>query len=567
MNDPMKNLFAFKSVRQRMLVSFSLIILLVLFMGAYNILATNYNNKTAKEIANVELPLAIADKDLVENLANRIAMARGYLLFGGNFKNDFNIGTEQAIELRNLVRSIETTAEFEELDAKTIEWREYIVNEVFAIYDSGNQAAAMKNLEDITQSTRELMAGYEKLAENREASITDKENQVIKNGQLTLIISIVITLLVILISMLVALATSNIISKQIKTVMTRMKLIASGDLSREELQATSVDEIGQLVIATNDMNRSMRNVLNQINEVSDTVSSQSEELTQSANEVMLGTEQVAVTMSELATAAETQANSVNEVTFVSRDFSGKLQHAYSSGEQIQQVSNHILNMTKDGIQLMNASMKQMDIIDQIVHDAVQKVDGLDTYSQEISELVSVIKAIADQTNLLALNAAIEAARAGEHGNGFAVVANEVRKLAEESAVSVTTITEIVDRIQHESSAVSKSLQDGYADVEQGTKQIATTGETFQQISAEMDEMANNIDIVTDNLTELASASEQISSSIEDIAAITEESSAGIEQTSASTEQTSSAMEEVAASSKQLAQLAENLNKLVQQFKL
>src|SRR5690625_7272485 len=100
-------------------------------------------------------------------------------------------------------------------------------------------------------------------------------------------------------------------------------------------------------------------------------------------------------------------------------------------------------MTNDGSLLMESSTKQMAIIDQIVHEAVEKVEGLDVHSQQISELVSVIQDIADQTNLLALNAAIEAARAGEHGQGFAVVADEVRKLAEEVSFSVTDITIIV----------------------------------------------------------------------------------------------------------------------------
>src|SRR5690606_22846435 len=100
-------------------------------------------------------------------------------------------------------------------------------------------------------------------------------------------------------------------------------------------------------------------------------------------------------------------------------------------------SDHVLQLTADGTNLMKASVNQMNRIDEIVSDAVNKVQGLDQQSSEISNLVSVIKDIADQTNLLSLNAAIEAARAGEHGQGFAVVAHEVRKLAEQVASSVS----------------------------------------------------------------------------------------------------------------------------------
>src|SRR5690625_1105000 len=172
---------------------------------------------------------------------------------------------------------------------------------------------------------------------------------------------------------------------------------------------------------------------------------------------------------------------------------------------------------------MNMSTKQMATIDEIVHDAVEKVEGLDAHSQEISELVSVIQDIAEQTNLLALNAAIEAARAGEHGQGFAVVAGEVRKLAEESASSVTNITNIANRIQNEASVVADSLRNGYKEVEQGTAHIQSTDETFNEISEAVSNMGKNIDHITTMLQEIVSNSVEMSSSIENVAAISEQS--------------------------------------------
>src|SRR5699024_11327619 len=140
--------------------------------------------------------------------------------------------------------------------------------------------------------------------------------------------------------------------------------------------------------------------------------------------------------------------------------------------------------------LMEASTEQMNMIDAMMQEAVQKVEGLDLNSQEISKLVLVIQDIAEQTNLLALNAAIEAARAGEHGQGFAVVADEVRKLAEQVADSVSDITGIVERNHQESNIVTESLQAGYKEVEQGTKQIATNSEMLYGINQAVTEMVN-----------------------------------------------------------------------------
>ena len=133
--------------------------------------------------------------------------------------------------------------------------------------------------------------------------------------------------------------------------------------------------------------------------------------------------------------------------------------------KVSNTSNEILTLTDEGIQLMNHSIQQMSTIDQIVKDAVDKVKGLETQSQEISTLVQVIKDISDQTNLLALNAAIEAARAGENGRGFSVVANEVKKLAEQVSDSVGDITGIVNKIQKESKLVVNALVNGYKEVD------------------------------------------------------------------------------------------------------
>lgn len=384
----------------------------------------------------------------------------------------------------------------------------------------------------------------------------------------SILIPIIISMIVVtIISIGVSFLSTKRITKPIKLVMEQMKSIASGDLSNEPLKIQSQDEIGQLVQATNDMNGSMRTLVQQIAKVSETVSSQSEELTQSAQEVKVGSEQISTTMEELASGSETQANSTSDLSTMMHQFAGEVGEAHTVGEQISHSSGEVIDITGEGNDLMNASKRQMQEINRIVHEAVEKVQGLDQHSQNISNLVSVIKDIADQTNLLALNAAIEAARAGEHGAGFAVVADEVRKLAEQVANSVTDITGIVTNIQVESSDVVQSLEKGYLEVEDGTNQIEATGEKFNGINAAVTGMAHSISSISENLGKIANDSQLMNRSIEEIAAISEESAAGVEQTSASSQQTSASMEEIAESSNDLASLAEDLNALVRTFTL
>ncbi|WP_339217020.1 methyl-accepting chemotaxis protein [Ornithinibacillus sp. FSL M8-0202] len=360
---------------------------------------------------------------------------------------------------------------------------------------------------------------------------------------------------------------ANNIANPIKKVTEQVVHIADGDLTQEQLEIKSKDEAGQLAKATNDLQSKLKSMVQNIANASEQVSSQSEELTQSASEVKMGTDQVATTMQELASGSETQANHASELSSSMATYVERVEEANDNGEKIHDSSNEVLKLTGDGSQLMIQSVQQMTNIDQIVHESVQKVQQLANQSNEISKLITVIRDVADQTNLLALNAAIEAARAGEHGKGFAVVADEVRKLAEQTANSVSDITQIVEKIQTDTTGVVHSLQSGYTEVEKGTGQIKTTGETFEKINDSVKEMVANIQTVSDNLILIKSTSQEMNASIQEIASVSEESAAGAEQISASTQQTSSSMEEVATSSGELAKLAEELNDLVQHFKL
>jgi len=561
-------MFTFKSIRGKLLTGFSIVVVLIILLGLFIFSTLRANNEATRNILEKELPLLIADEQLSLDMANRISSSRGFILTGeASYKDLFDTYTEDSEKHQATIKKIGTSDETMDLMRRTVEWREYVLENVFAEHARGNIELAERNLLAVNDDARELMTSYEEAAQNREMIIIDIEKNLLSSGNNTLILVTTIILLVILLSMAVALFTANSISKPLHTVMERMRLIAMGDLSSPPLETKLQDEIGQLIKSTNEMSSNTHNLLDEIHIVAQTVSSQSEELTQSAGEIKAGTAQIATTMEDLAYGTESQATNASSLSTSMENFVARIMDANENGTYIHQSSNEVLSMTNTGSEAMNTSSKQMKVIDQIVHDAVVNVEGLDKHTQNISQLVAVIQSIAAQTNLLALNAAIEAARAGEHGKGFAVVADEVRTLAEQSSESVTNITEIVNKIQSESSSVTNSLREGYKEVEEGTNQIERTGETFHKISASVTEMVTRIQTISNDLQNISETSQEMSGSIEEIAAITEESAAGVEQTSASSQQASSAMEEIASNSNELAQLAEELNNLVRKFTL
>ncbi|MFC5592100.1 methyl-accepting chemotaxis protein [Sporosarcina soli] len=558
----------FKRIKSKLILSFSIVVLLVIGLGVYNLISVKNSNNMAEGIVNQEVPLLVADQKLATTMANRLAAVRAYVLFGNpNYKEQFHEYTEMGKQYQAEAEALETSKEFNQLIVETVMWREAIISEVFEEYDKGNKDVALRNLEKLAEDGTALINGYEGIASAREQITNEQGRNIISNGESTFKMVALVTVIVVIISMVAAVLVSSIISNPIIRVMERMQLVAAGDLSHEPLAVHTRDEVGQLIVATNEMSANTRELLHKINSVSTTVTAQSEELTQSSNEVNAASEQVAATMQELAYGIENEAQSAADLATIMEVFTTKVEEANVKGDSIQRASQQVLGKTAEGTQLMEISTDQMNKIDTIVHDAVLKIKGLDTQTQEISKLVVVIKEIADQTNLLALNAAIEAARAGEHGKGFAVVAEEVKKLAEQVAISVTDITGIVDTIQSESSMVTISLEDGYTEVQRGTEQLQVTSNTFTEIRNSVNDVVNNISIISENLSDISASSEEMSGSVEEIAAISEQSAAGVQETAASMQQTSSSMEEVAGSSAQLAQLAEELNGLVQQFKI
>ncbi|MCG3419280.1 methyl-accepting chemotaxis protein [Oceanobacillus sp. GSFE11] len=399
--------------------------------------------------------------------------------------------------------------------------------------------------------------------EDQNKSVQNAESS-IKGSTITLAIA---TILAAIIGIPLMIIISRIITKNLKKIVGVTSEVANGNLQTPDMDYNGTDEIGQLATAVNKMKGKIHSILLKVADASNSVSSRSEVLTISSKEVSEGNTQIATTMEELSTGAETQANSASDLSESMNDFVQKVELSEQNGQEAAQNSSTVLELTNEGTALMNKSVAQMKQIDTIVSTSVDKVQGLDKQSNEISKLVLVIKDIADQTNLLSLNAAIEAARAGEHGRGFAVVADEVRKLSEQVASSVGEITTIVQSIQSETTEVVGSLNSGYKEVQEGTKQIEETGRNFNSINQSVSEMTKKITFISSNLREISQNSKEMNNLIEEIASVSEESAAGVEQAAASAQQTSSSMEEVSYSADELAKLAELLNKELKIFKL
>ncbi|MUV38630.1 Sensory rhodopsin II transducer [Lentibacillus sp. JNUCC-1] len=563
----MRKIFNFKSVRTKILFGFGVVIVLAVAIMSLAFLAFSDISEETEAIVEDQLPLIKAGEGVTLNMSESNALLRGYFIYkDDSIKETLRDALDEGEQLEKQYMKMTDDPEAKALFAQKEEW-EGLVQKAIRDIDFGYQDSVSSLMSEMKPMSDEIMVGFKELSDREMAAIESAGEGVQSTLKDASFVILVIAIVVLLVSIIMAFITSRAITKPVKTVVERMSALAQGDLSQEPLTTRSRDEIAELVHATNTMNANNRELMQHIASVSETVSTQSKDLNQSAYEVKSGNEQIASTMEELSTGAETQANSAGELASVMNSFADKIEAAHQHGAQIEERSQSMTDLSGEGRDMMRASTEQMTRINDIVKNAAEKMHDLDQKSRQISTLVQVINDIADQTNLLALNAAIEAARAGEHGKGFAVVADEVRKLAEQVSHSAEDITGIVTDIQTESQSMTVSLNDGFSEVEQGTKQIESTGSTFEEIRSGLSGMVEAIHTISDHLDDIAGGGQQMNTAVEDIASVSEESAAGVEEAAASAQQASSSMDEVATSAQQLAHSAEELNGLLQRFKL
>ena len=396
--------------------------------------------------------------------------------------------------------------------------------------------------------------------------------------------------------------------------------LAEGNLSIDIKPYSEQDELG---VSFSKMVVTLRALVNQIAQNADTLTVTSGQLANTAKESGDAAGQMALTIQQIADGTSQQANSinltVNSIEQMANAIDGVAKGAQNQSDAInrtaeitEQLSKSILlvaNNAKDGengsrrasdvaengSMIVKDTIDAMDLIQTKVNLSAQKVQEMGARSQEISIIVETIDDIASQTNLLALNAAIEAARAGEQGKGFAVVADEVRKLAERSGNATKEIGNLVVDIQRTVDESVKAMQEGALEVEKGVSQASKAGEALAEIlqasnlvsgqvsdiatsAKQMMALSNELKTSTDSVSvvveentaateEMAAGSDEITKSIENIASISEENSASVEEVSATALQISSQAEDIAKSVQQLNNMAADLQAIVNQFRL
>ncbi|WP_025027380.1 methyl-accepting chemotaxis protein [Caldalkalibacillus mannanilyticus] len=339
-----------------------------------------------------------------------------------------------------------------------------------------------------------------------------------------------------------------------------------GDLTKE-IQIDTKDEIGELAAATNKFLGNVRSIITDVMQSAKQLSASSEELTEGAQETSMATNVIRESIQDIANGVEIQAKSTEESARAMEEMTLGIQRVAETSSSINESSVALQEKAQDGSEIVTTAVTQINKIQEETINTTHIVELLKKDSEEIEEIVQIISGISAQTNLLALNAAIEAARAGEAGKGFAVVADEIRKLADQTSQSTTKINDLIKEMQNNTQSVVTSINTGKAEVDEGITSIREVGNVFQVMLTSIKEISGQIEEMSAIAEEMSATSEQVTASFEEIASTAQESSQNAQSVASSSEEQMAIVEEITASAESLAQMASELERSVNRFKV
>ena len=375
---------------------------------------------------------------------------------------------------------------------------------------------------------------------------------------------------ILIISILLATVTAFYIARGIagplQKVVESVEMIADGDLS-QTVTAQGVLEVNQLVKSVNHMTASLRKIIIHTASVAESVAASAEELTAAATEVGRASEEVAHTIQDVSHSAAMQTQLSNESSSAIAVMNECIIDTVGAACEVADVSAKSEESAENGIKQVDHAVNLMNHIQSDVSNTGKMIDILGQKSRQIGQIVEVITNIAGQTNLLALNAAIEAARAGEQGRGFAVVADEVRKLAEQSQKAAKEIAQIIGAIQSETAQAVQAMDKSGKEVTEGVRVVTASKVAFEDIYSDVKNMREKVENIVGLVDKQLTGSVQVEQAINSIADSAKINSDSSQEVAAASEEQNASVQEIVTAVSSLATMASQLQEVVSKFKV
>jgi len=438
--------------------------------------------------------------------------------------------------------------------------------QVLRLVSSGQNAAAyqyyVSNMSETRMKLNTELDNLIKYNVDKSAQLNDSNKTYFDAAVITVLS---LTGIAMLLCVLIGWLITRSIVRPVREMQQLMAQAEAGDLTALGTYQ-SKDELGQLAQSFNRMMDGLRTLVRSVHETSLLLSASAEQLSASGEEARATTDQIAGTMQNVADGSELQMKQAEDGSRSIEELAIGVQRIAEHATTVVDSSVEAAKQAEQGTEAVRNAMGQMQSIAASVQTSAKAIELLNNRSQDIEQIVGVITGIAAQTNLLALNAAIEAARAGEHGKGFAVVADEVRKLAEQSEASTNQINDLVKSIQEDTVDSVSAMVKVTHEVEDGLTVMGTVNESFVSILQMVEGVADQIQDVSAVSEQMSAGSQEISAAVGEMVSIARDSSSHAQEAAAATEEQTAAMEEISDAANSLSEMAQELERLVGQFK-
>ena len=536
----MKNL----SIKAKLYVGFGSLLLVIVLLGCVGYISIEKLSADSNQLDLIMNKHELAYR-VEGGIEKQTTGVRGFLLGGKEdlLKHDED-GKREYAEAMDQLESTVVTDEGKKLMAEIRNnyqgFRARCDREV-QLRRAGKEKEAMAVIFDpetteIRNALRKAVSEFVALQDKRKK---DKQEEAAALDTRMRVLELGLGLTGLLIGIVIAAFMTRSITLGINRMAGMLRQIAGNDLAVADLEIQSNDEIGKAIQDLNGMKNNLRQMIQSIAATAEHVASASEEISSSATQQAQGAETQKDQTAQVATAMQEMSSTVLQVSDNSNKAADSARKASETARQ--------------GGAIVDETLTKMRSIADSVGATARKVEELGKSSDQIGRIIGVIDDIADQTNLLALNAAIEAARAGEQGRGFAVVADEVRKLAERTTTANKEIAQMIKNIQDETKVAVGAMEQGTKQVEQGVQTTSQAGDSLKEIIQMAEQVGEMITHIATAATEQSSASEQVNNNMEQIAKLVQESAVGAQQS--------------AKACQDLSGLAFDLQKLVGAFKL
>ncbi|MBR1580553.1 MAG: methyl-accepting chemotaxis protein [Selenomonadaceae bacterium] len=361
--------------------------------------------------------------------------------------------------------------------------------------------------------------------------------------------------------------TVNKIMSPLAVMMEEMRLLSQGDFRERPSRVTSSDELGLLANAVTEMRKNVSKVMHSVNSSAESLSGSAEELNATTEQSSLAATQVAQSIVRVAESTNQQLDAVNVTSQAIEHLNESIQSMASDAALAADKSRQASDIAREGEVTLQQAIEQIKTIERTSQQTTNSVMTLGENSKQIGQIVGTISGIAEQTNLLALNAAIEAARAGEAGRGFAVVADEVRKLAESSKEAAQQISNLIKITQEDTNKAIKDMETGGESFKVGAENIISMGEAFRKITAIVEQVSAQMQTISTSTHDMAVNGEKIVQNVRTIGEASKTSAEEAETVSAATQEQTASVHEIADESTNLARMAGELQQQVKKFKV